>query len=91
MTWIVKGTLQANFRICMVSSEHNVNVYGYFLSYPTDRSEVIETNQKKKNIEQHFSLKTKFLTGLKRSLYFSTEILFLSEVGMETKFLEMER
>ena len=75
----------------MVSSEHNVNVYGYFPSYPTDLSEVIETNQKKKNIEQHFSLKTKFLTGLKRSLYFSTEILFLSEVGMETKFLEMER
>ena len=75
----------------MVSSEHNVNVYGYFWSYPTDRSEVIETNQKKKNIEQYFSLKTKFLTGLKRSLYFSTEILFLSEVGMETKFLEMER
>ena len=75
----------------MVSSEHNVNVYGYFSSYPTDRLEVIETNQKKKNIEQHFSLKTKFLTGLKRSLYFSTEILFLSEVGMETKFLEMER
>ena len=75
----------------MVSSEHSVNVYGYFPSYPTDRSEVIETNQKKKNIEQHFSLKTKFLTGLKRSLYFSTEILFLSEVGMETKFLEMER
>ena len=75
----------------MVSSEHNVNAYGYFPSYPTDRSEIIETNQKKKNIEQHFSLKTKFLTGLKRSLYFSTEILFLSEVGMETKFLEMER
>ena len=75
----------------MVSSEHNVNVYGYFPSYPTDGSEVIETNQKKKNIEQHFSLKTKFLTGLKRSLYFSTEILFLSEVGRETKFLEMER
>ena len=75
----------------MVSSENNINVYGYFPSYPTDRSEVIETNQKMKNIEQHFSLKTKFLTGLKRSLYFSTEILFLSEVGMETKFLEMER
>ena len=75
----------------MVSSEHNVNVYGYFPYYPTDRSEVIETNQKKKNIEQYFSLKTKFLTGLKRSLYFSTEILFLSEVGMEKKFLEMER
>ena len=75
----------------MVSSEQKVNVYGYFPSCPTDRSEVIETNQKMKNIEQHFSLKTKFLTGLKRSLYFSTEILFLSEVGMETKFLEMER
>ena len=42
-------------------------------------------------MEQNFSLKTKLLTGLKRSLYFSTEILFLSEVVMETKFLEMER
>ena len=60
----------------MVSSEHNVNVYGYFPSYPTDRSEIIEKKQKKKNIGQHLSLKTKFLTGLKRSVYLSTEILF---------------
>ena len=57
---------------------------------PTGQKSSKQT-KRKKNIEQHFSLKTKFLTGLKRSLYFSTEILFLSEVEMETKFLEMER
>ena len=34
---------------------------------PTGQKSLKQT--KKKNIEQHFSLKTKFLTGLKRSLY----------------------